>query len=129
MSSKLNLDALSQFEWLIMNHLWVMDKASAREVMEAMPDEAQRAYTTIQTYLERLVDKGYVSKEKIGMVNFYTTQVPRADAVHGATESFIERVFQGSGTNLAAYLLQNKKLNPADLAKIRAILNGGDGND
>lgn len=126
MSSKLNLDALSQFEWLIMNHLWENEKASAREVMEAMPGEAQRAYTTIQTYLERLVDKGYLTKEKIGMVNFYTAQVPRAAAVDGATSTFIDRVFQGSGSSLAAYLVKNKKLNKDDLKQIQDILKQGE---
>jgi len=129
MSSKVSLDALSQFEWLIMNHLWIDDKASAREVMESMPEEAQRAYTTIQTYLERLVDKGYLAKEKIGMVNFYTTQVPREEVVDGATNSFIERVFQGSGSSLAAYLLKNKSLNPDDLQKIKDILEKGEDHD
>jgi BlaI family transcriptional regulator, penicillinase repressor len=129
MSSKASLDALSQFEWLIMNHLWINDKASAREVMESMPEEAQRAYTTIQTYLERLVDKGYLAKEKIGMVNFYTTQVPREEIVDGATNSFIERVFQGSGSSLAAYLLKNKSLNPDDLQKIKDILEKGEDHD
>ncbi|MBC8193163.1 MAG: BlaI/MecI/CopY family transcriptional regulator [Candidatus Marinimicrobia bacterium] len=129
MSSKTSLDALSQFEWLIMNHLWINDKASAREVMESMPEEAQRAYTTIQTYLERLVDKGYLAKEKIGMVNFYTTQVPREEVVDGATNSFIERVFQGSGSSLAAYLLKNKSLNPDDLQKIKDILEKGEDHD
>jgi len=129
MNSKLKIEALSQFEWLIMNHLWDADKASAREVMEALPEKAQRAYTTIQTYLERLVDKGYVSKEKIGMVNFYTTQVPREDAVDGATTNFIERVFQGSGSNLAAYLLKNKKLDAADLQQIQEILKKGTDHD
>ena len=129
MSSKASLDALSQFEWLIMNHLWINDKASAREVMESMPEEAQRAYTTIQTYLERLVDKGYLAKEKIGMVNFYTTQVPREEVVDGATLSFIERVFQGSGSNLAAYLLKNKSLDPDDLQKIKDILEQGADHD
>ena len=129
MSSKANLDALSQFEWLIMNHLWVSDRASAREVMESMPEASQRAYTTIQTYLERLVDKGYLAKEKIGMVNFYTTQVPREEIVDGATNSFIERVFQGSGSSLAAYLLKNKSLNPDDLQKIKDILEKGEDHD
>lgn len=129
MSSRINLDALSKFEWLIMNHLWVNNKASAREVMESMPEEAQRAYTTIQTYLERLVDKGYLAKEKIGMVNFYSTMVPREEVVDGATNSFIERVFQGSGSSLAAYLLKNKSLDPADLKKIRDILEKGEDHD
>jgi len=129
MSSNLNPNALSQFEWLIMNHLWEVEKASAREVVEAMPEKAQRAYTTIQTYMERLVDKGYLSKEKIGMVNFYTTLVVRELAVDGATTSFIERVFQGSGSNLAAYLLKNKGLDPGELQKIKDILEKGESND
>ena len=111
MSSSPNLDALSQFEWLIMNFLWDMEKASARKVMESMPEEGQRAYTTIQTYMERLVDKGYLSKEKIGMVNFYTTEIARESAVDGATSNFIDKVFQGSGSSLAAYLLKNNRLN------------------
>lgn len=126
MRSKPDLYALSQFEWLIMNHLWEMEKASAREVMEALPEDAQRAYTTIQTYMERLVEKGYLSKEKIGMVNFYTPVVPRDDVVEGATSSFIERVFQGSGSSLAAYLLKNKKLSSDDLDRIKDILDEGE---
>lgn len=126
MSSKPDLYALSQFEWLIMNHLWRVEKASAREVMEALPEDAQRAYTTIQTYMERLVDKGYLSKEKVGMVNFYTPEVPRDAVVDGATSSFIERVFQGSGSSLAAYLLKNKKLNSDDLESIKRILEEGE---
>jgi len=127
MSSNLDLNALSQFEWLIMNHLWEQDQASAREVMEALPKDAKRAYTTIQTYLERLVEKGYLSKEKIGMVNFYRSTVPRETAVEGATSTFIERVFQGSGSSLAAYLLKHKKLDEGELQKIRQILDGDGG--
>ena len=124
MSSRPNLDALSQFEWLIMNFLWDMEKASARKVMESMPEEGQRAYTTIQTYMERLVDKGYLSKEKIGMVNFYTTEIARESAVDGATSNFIDKVFQGSGSSLAAYLLKNNRLNQDDLEKIKDIIEG-----
>ncbi len=126
MSSRANLDALSQYEWLIMNHIWEVESASAREVMEALPEEAQRAYTTIQTYMERLVDKGYLTKEKIGMVNFYTTNIPRESVVDGATNNFIDKVFQGSGSSLAAYLLKNNKLNQKDLEKIRDVLERGE---
>ena len=129
MSSRINLDALSQFEWLIMNHVWNLEKVSAREVMEALPGEAQRAYTTIQTYMERLVEKGYLTKEKIGMVNFYTSSVPREEVVDGATSSFIDRVFQGSGSSLAAYLLKNRKLDPDDLKKIIDLLQEGADHD
>lgn len=124
MSSKPSLDGLSKFEWTIMNQLWEAEKASAREIVEALPEESKRAYTTIQTYLERLVDKGYLTKEKIGMVNFYAPLVERDSIVAGATTSFIDRVFSGSGSSLAAYLLKNKNLKPEELEQIRDILGG-----
>ncbi|NQV29947.1 MAG: BlaI/MecI/CopY family transcriptional regulator [Candidatus Marinimicrobia bacterium] len=125
MRSNPDLDALSPFEWILMNHLWELGNASARELNEALPEDAQRAYTTIQTCLERLVEKRYLSKEKTGMVNFYTAQVPREDVVDGATSSFIDRVFQGSGSSLAAYLVKHKKLDAGDIQKIRDILDNG----
>lgn len=124
MSSKSNLDGLSKFEWTIMNQLWELEKASARDMVDSLPEESQRAYTTIQTYMERLVDKGYLTKEKIGMVNFYQPKVGREKIVDGATTSFIDRVFAGSGSSLAAYLLKNKNLKPEDLKQIRDILGG-----
>ncbi len=125
MRSNPDLDALSPFEWILMNHLWELGNASARELNEALPEDARRAYTTIQTCLERLVDKRYLSKEKTGMVNFYTAQVAREDVVDGATARFIDRVFHGSGSSLAAYLVKHKKLEDADIQKIRDILDEG----
>lgn len=126
MSENPKIDALSKFEWTIMNQLWEMGKASARDVVEALPPDSQRAYTTIQTYMERLVDKGYLTKEKTGNMNVYQAIVPRDEIVHGATTSFIDRVFQGSGSSLAAFLIKNKNLGPEEIEKIREILGGSD---
>ncbi|MCF7808787.1 MAG: BlaI/MecI/CopY family transcriptional regulator [Candidatus Marinimicrobia bacterium] len=126
MSKNPKIDALSKFEWTIMNELWELENASARDIIDALPENSQRAYTTIQTYLERLVEKGYLSKKKAGNVNLYQTVIPRDEIVDGATNSFIERVFQGSGSSLAAYLIKNKQLRKDDLEQIRQILEEGD---
>ena len=124
MSQKANIDSLSQFEWLIMNEVWELENASAREIKDALPETAQRAYTTIQTYLERLVEKGYLKKEKQGIINYYAPRLPRETIVEGATTRFIDRVFQGSGSSLAAYLIQSNALGADDLEKIKQILDG-----
>lgn len=126
---KSNPDPLSKFEWTIMNQIWDGARMSAREVMEALPPEKQRAYTTIQTYLERLVDKGYLEKEKIGMVNFYAAVVPRESVVAGATNNFVNQVFAGSASRLAAYLIPNIDLNSKEIEMIRQLLDEAERGD
>jgi len=123
------LEALSRFEWLIMNTVWDAGRVSAREVMETLPPENQRAYTTIQTYLERLVDKGYLAKEKIGLVNFYHALIAREGVVEGETRNFIDRVFQGSAPSLAAFLLKRDQISAEELEQIRALVGEEDDHD
>ena len=121
-SKKRKLDPLSKFEWTIMDQVWDNGKRTVREVHEALPPEKQRAYTTIQTYMERLVDKGYLQKEKIGLVNFYLFTVPREQVVEGETSRFVTQVFGGSASRLAAYLLPNIDLEPEAVEQIRHML-------
>lgn len=122
MSRKQTLESLSQFEWEIMNMVWDLGSASAREVLGALPQEHQRAYTTIQTYLERLVEKKFLSKQKLGLVNFYRPLVLREKAVHKETRRFIDQVFSGSTSQLATYLIGQGEIEPSDLEKIRKML-------
>ncbi len=127
MSSRGAEEKLSNFEWEIMNQVWELGSTSAREVLENLPAEHRRAYTTIQTYLERLVEKKYLSKDKIGLVNFYRSIIPKAKAVQKETNRFVDQIFAGSKSQLATYLLGQGDINPADLEKIRLLL--GDDND
>ena len=128
-SRKPELETLSPFEWLIMNTVWDAERVSAREVMDRLPPESQRAYTTIQTYLERLVEKGYLTKEKIGLVNFYQALIAREGVVEGETERFINRVYQGSAPSLAAFLLKRDRLSAAELEQIKALVGQGEDHD
>jgi len=122
MSSKSVLETLSKFEWQIMNRIWEMGSASAREVLNALPAEHQRAYTTIQTYTERLVKKGFLTKEKIGLVNFYKPLIPRENAVKHETNRFVDQVFGGSMSQLAAYLAGRHEFSIQDLAQLKKML-------
>lgn len=122
MSSKSVIDSISKYEWQIMNQLWNMGSASAREVLEALPPKHQRAYTTIQTYTERLVEKGFLAKHKVGMVNFYQPLVPREKAVQSETKRFVDQVFGGSMSQLAAYLVGQENISQEDVTHIKDML-------
>ena len=75
------VETLTKFEWEIMKQVWKKGRATVREVHEALAPTQSRAYTTIQTYMERLVDKKYLSKKKIGLVNFYSAKVKETDTL------------------------------------------------
>ncbi len=122
MGSKSITERLSNFEWEIMNQIWDQKSASAREVLESLPEEHQRAYTTIQTYLERLVEKKFLSKQKVGLVNFYQALIPRERAVRKETRRFVDQIFGGSSSRLAAYLLGEGEISQSDLDRIKKLL-------
>ncbi len=114
---------LSKFEWEIMKILWNTKKnISAREVLEKLSKNNQRAYTTIQTYLERLVNKKFLQKEKIGLVNFYSTVVKKENALKNETKSFVDKLFQGSYSQLAAFLFDTNSLKENDLKIIKKMI-------
>ena len=63
---------LAEAEWRIMDCIWTFAKPSTvREIHQRLYPEGEKAYTTVQTITNILVEKGFLRKEKIGMVNFY----------------------------------------------------------
>ncbi len=116
------VETLTKIEWEIMKQIWKNDKTTVRDVHEALSPAQSRAYTTIQTYMERLVDKKYLAKEKIGLVNFYTARVKETDTLKRETSHFIKRAFDGSISKMAAYLIDTQNINEEDLISIKKMI-------
>ena len=113
---------LSDIEWKIMRVLWKKGILSVKEVWSQLYPNGEKAYTTIQTYLDRMVDKNLLEKQKIGLVNFYRPTVDEATMVKHATDNLVSRVFNGSFGSLAAFLVDSNKLNNEDIQKIKEII-------
>jgi len=105
-----------------MKYLWQEERASIRNVWEALFPEGEKAYTTVQTYMERMVEKGLLTKEKIGMVNFYSPAVSEEETLARATDSFVKKVFNGSFGLLAAFLVDSDKLDNSDREELRKLI-------
>jgi BlaI family penicillinase repressor len=114
---------LSPGEWEIMQVLWSRKKAmSVRDVLQLIYPNSEKAYTTVQTVLNNLEQKGALRKEKIGLVNFYKATKPKKDAVRDETKSFVKRVFQGSFQDLANYLIESESLTPDDIDQLKQLI-------
>jgi predicted transcriptional regulator len=114
--------SLSDVEWKILKLLWKKGVLSVREVWQQLYPDGQKAYTTVQTYMDRMVEKGYLRKEKIGLANFYQPIVEKKSLVEEATEKLVTRAFDGSFGRLAAFLLDSDNLSEEDLKIIKEMI-------
>lgn len=113
---------LSGVEWSILNSLWENNEMTVKEVQQSVQDLQDKAYTTIQTYLERMVKYKYLKKRKRGSINFYYPVIDRESILKQETTSFLSKIFNGSVSNLAAFLLSTDNISKVDLKKLKSIL-------
>ena len=82
----------------------------------------EKAYTTVQTVMNKLVEKGFLKREKIGLVNFYSAYNNQSSSIKNETKSFVKQVFNGSFISLANYLIQSGTLNNDEINELKKII-------
>ena len=106
---------LTRFELEIMDLLWGLGEASVREVQEAIPEDGRPAYTTVQTIVQRLEQKGAVRRtRKIGNALMFSPLITRKSVYRRLIDEFLE-LLGGSAQPLVAHLLESGKLTLEDL--------------
>src|SRR5262245_33711992 len=87
---------LTKFELEVMDVLWELGRASIREVQEQLPEKRRPAYTTVQTIVRRLEQKGAVRQiKKIGNAHIFEPVVTR-QAAHSRLITELLDLFGGS---------------------------------
>ncbi len=121
MANKLKL---TPAEWEIMETIWNLGGSnSVREVLEHALPNGEKAYTTVQAFMNILVDKKLLKRKKTGLVNFYRPARSRDAVVKAEMSSLLTRVFEGSKPALASSLLSLENLTLDEIDKIKALLN------
>ncbi|CAN5850309.1 BlaI/MecI/CopY family transcriptional regulator [soil metagenome] len=94
---------LTRRERQIMDVLYRLGRATAGEIMEALP--AAPSYSTVRTQLRVLETKGHVRHEEHGLRYVYMPTVPRHSARKSALRHLVQTFFDGSHANVVAALL------------------------
>jgi len=106
------LDRLTRREREIMNALFRLGRATAAEIMAAMP--APPGYSTVRTQLRVLEEKGHVRHEEVGLRYVYTPTVARRSAARSALRHIVETFFDGSNAKAVAALLGGEAAHVSD---------------
>lgn len=91
----MNLEPLGELETSVMEAVWGLSSATAREVHDGFGEG--RAYTTIMTTIDRLHHKGLLSREKDGLAWRYQPMLGKAEYERAVTEHEVGRLLQEHG--------------------------------
>jgi BlaI family transcriptional regulator, penicillinase repressor len=106
---------LSKAEARILEQFWKLGICSVREILDSLPEQERVAYTTVQTLVYRLEEKGALRKvKKIGNAQLFEAVIDRTDFRRGLVEELLQ-LFGGSPRMLVSNLLDTGRLSLTDL--------------
>ena len=113
---------LSRRERQIMDILYRSGKASASDVLNAMPDPP--SYSAVRAMLRVLEEKGHVKHQEEGLKYVYAPVVARDKAKRSAVKHVMETFFNGSAEQIVAALLDvsSTRLSRDELDRMAALI-------
>ncbi len=120
---------ISEAEWYVIKTLWKHSPLSASEIIEALREETHWNPKTIHTLISRLVSKGVVGVKKDVPYHLYFPLVSEADYKNVQTESFINKVYNGSIHLLITNFIKEEKLSREELDELKALLDSKSGEE
>jgi predicted transcriptional regulator len=113
---------LSSAETRILEQFWKLGTCSVREILEDLPEEERVAYTTVQTLVYRLEQKGAVRRVKrIGNAQLFESAIDQKQFRNGLVRDLLD-LFGGSPRLLVSNLLETGSLTLKDLKALQAEL-------
>ena len=119
---KSQLGNLSRRERQIMDVLFQRGRATAAEVLEALPDAP--SYSAVRALLRILEEKGHLRHEKDGPRHVYFPTTPRSVAQRSAVRHLIGTFFGGSRSAAVAALLDesDRPLSESERAELAGMI-------
>jgi BlaI family penicillinase repressor len=115
----MNQARFTQAERRILEQCWKLGTCSVREILDSLPEDERVAYTTVQTLVYRLEQKGAVRKvKKIGNAQMFEPATDRREFRNGLIKDFLA-IFGGSPRLLVSTLLETGTLTLKDLKTLQ----------
>ena len=116
------LPRISDAEWIVMEVVWSDAPVTANDIVETLSGRSGWNPRTIKTMLNRLVKKGALKYEADGKRYIYRPAVTRQASVKGESRSFLHRVFGGDVGPMLAHFVEDARLTPQQVEKLRKLL-------
>src|SRR5437660_7222215 len=112
---------LTEQELEIMKIVWEREKATVRDVYEALLERRKVAYTTVMTMMKILEQKKYLKKTQAERAYVYRPAQPKRQVIGAMVREFVNRVFNGSAEPLLVHLVEEHGLTTEELEEIARL--------
>ena len=113
---------LDRPEMQVMEEFWKHGRLSIREIQESYPKKGRPPYTSIQTIVYRLEEKGAVRRvRKIGNAHIFEAVLSRQDVQGRLIDDFVS-LFGGRAQTVMAHLVESGKLTREDIRETEKLI-------
>ncbi len=116
---------LTEAEWEIMKVVWEKQPCTAGTVQEELAATRDRAYSTVKTTMDRMVEKGFLKIERIRNLQLFSACISAVEAKRGEFRKMLQRAFDGALTPMMQFLIEHEGLSPQDAAQLRKLVDKG----
>ena len=113
---------LTEAEWVIMKVVWTEEPCAAGTVQEALQKSKNWAYSTVKTFMDRMVTKGQLSTHSIRNLQLFTSNITEAQAKRSEILKTLKRAFDGALTPMMQVLFENEKFSDKDLKQLHKMV-------
>jgi BlaI family transcriptional regulator, penicillinase repressor len=112
-------------ELSILDVLWQRGRATVREIVEAIYGEhRQSLHAGTKSMVERLMEKGYVTREEKGFSHVFSAKVDRDTFVGQELQRLADNHYSGALTPMLLAIVDKVHLSRKDRDTLRRIIEG-----
>lgn len=103
----------------VMQVLWEHDALKPGEIQEKFPRPIRNA--ALRSVLLVLLEKGHVTRRKVGKAYYYKARTPRQSTLRKMTRRLAEVFCGGSPAVLIAHLIESEELSEEDIRQLKRL--------
>jgi len=107
----------------ILQVLWTRGPSTVRDVHDSLKEQKTLGYTTVLKLLQIMTAKGLVRRNETERAHVYVAGVPAAQTKRQLAGDVLQRVFEGSASELMMHALAGHKGSKAEVEELRRLLN------
>lgn len=107
----------------ILRVLWSRGPSTVRDVHVALGETKDIGYTSVLKFLQIMTAKGLVKRNETQRAHVYEACIPAEQTKRQLAGDILQRVFEGSASQLMMHALAGKKASREEIEEMRQLLN------
>lgn len=109
----------SEAELEILQELWDKPGQTVNDIHDRLHERKQVGYTTTLKQIQRMLEKGMLSRKKEGKIYVYFSELDEQSTKNNIFNKLSDTLFKGSAKEMVMHLLGNQETSPEDLKELK----------